>query len=337
MCCKAGKYIFVGAAALFAVASIGYSVAKNSAIKTDSNANKGVIVATVGDEPVYLSEISEFWHSNSQLKNAPIEMVYRDILNAILEGKALTYQAKKIGIDKSLAYKKELKKIQEQALMATYIKQKLDEAITDEVLRAEYEKFVAQNPTEDEIQASHILVDNKETAEELIRQIASGADFAELAAKYSIDSNGKNGGTLNYFKKSDMVPEFGNVVFSMEIGEITDEPIKTMFGWHVVQVTDRRKSAPPAFENVKEYLKMKLSEEIYPEILNKAKKGSRIIFMPAAYKNTLIDISGEDMPIAETDDEEIILTDDATNGDVTSEDSDVEVKIVEEVEEPAEE
>jgi len=341
MCCKAGKFIFVGAVALFAVASVGYVVAQRSAVQADSEANKGVIVATVGGNPVYLSEIAEFWHGNSQLRNAPIELVYRDILNAVLEGKSLSYQAKAAGIDKSAAYKKELGRIQEQALIATYIKQKLDEGITDEALKAEYEKFVKQNPTEDEVQASHILVDNEELAKEIIKEINNGADFAELAAKYSIDSNGKNGGKLNYFKKGDMVPEFANAVFSMNVGDVTAEPIKTMFGWHVVKVTDRRKSASPEFEQVKDYLKMRLSEELYPEIIKQAKKAARVVFMPAAYKNTLIDISDDDKPVADLDDDVVETVSDDEMQEVTSEESeeDIEVEVVkepEEILEPAE-
>ena len=142
-----------------------------------------------------------------------------------------------------------------------------------------------------------------------------------------------------------MVPEFGNAVFSMNVGDVTAEPIKTMFGWHVVKVTDRRKSASPDFEQVKDYLKMRLSEELYPNIIKQAKKGARIVYLPSAYKNTLIDISAEDRPVAdlgEDDDEgEIIISEDEIAEEIVpDEETDVEVEVVEsakEVLEPAKE
>lgn len=345
--------MFAGAVALFVAVSVGYVVTDKMTSKMESGADKGTIIASVGGEPVYLSDVSSFWQSNNQLKSAPIELVYRDILNAVLEGKALSYQAKKQGINRSAAYKAELKKIEEQALIALYIKQKLDEAITEDALKAEYAKFVEQNPTEDEVQASHILVDTEDLAKNIIAEIKGGADFAELAAKYSIDSNGKNGGKLNYFKKGDMVPEFASAVFSMNVGDVSDKPIKTMFGWHVVKVTDRRKSASPDFEQVKDYLKMKLSEELYPNIIKEAKDSARIIFMPAAYKNTLIDIYDDDKLVADvsSDNEEVIIDDNTdadsdtvaedeeiaaeevvqdTDSETEEEDAEVEVEVVEE-------
>ena len=302
MCCNAGKFVFAGVAALFVAASVGYVIAQKmpAQMEAESEMSK-TIVATVNGEPVYLSEISDFWQSNNQLKSAPLELVYRDIMNAVLEEKALSAQARRDGLEKSKEYQADLEKIKEQVLIASYIKKKLDDMMTDEALKAEYDKFVAQNPTEDEVQASHILVDSEDVAKKIIDEIKKGADFAEMAAKHSIDSNGKTGGKLDYFKKGDMVPEFANAVFAMNVGDVTDKPIKTMFGWHVVKVTDRRKSAAPSFEQVKDYLKMKLSEELYPSIIKQAKENAGIIFMPAAYKNVLIDISGDDEPIAKND------------------------------------
>ncbi len=336
MCCKVGKFIFAGVAVLFVAVSVGYVLTDKATANKDSFSANRTIVATVGGEPVYLSEVYNFWQGDERLKNAPIEFIYKDILDTIVQNKALSIQAKRSGVERLASYKADLKRRKEQALIVAYIKDRLDKEITNDVLQAEYEKFVAENPTEDEVQASHILVDSQDLAKKITSEIKKGSSFEDLAAKYSIDSNGKNGGKLGYFKKGDMVPEFASAVFSMKVGDVTKEPIKTMFGWHVVKVTDRRKSAPPEFDKVKDYLKMKLSEDMYPKIIEESKSRSKIIILPAAYKNAMINLSADKKVVEENekDSEEEILVEDTE--DVEDTDSDEQVLIEEEVEAEAE-
>jgi peptidyl-prolyl cis-trans isomerase C len=87
--------------------------------------------------------------------------------------------------------------------------------------------------------ARHILVNTREACEDLKTQIAEGADFAELARKHSTCPSGRDGGALGDFSPGQMVPEFDRVVFSCDVGEVQG-PVKTQFGWHLVEVTSRR-------------------------------------------------------------------------------------------------
>ncbi|MEX2120202.1 MAG: peptidylprolyl isomerase [Pirellulales bacterium] len=87
--------------------------------------------------------------------------------------------------------------------------------------------------------ARHILVNTKEACEDLKTQIAEGADFAKLARTHSTCPSGKEGGALGEFSPGQMVPEFDRVVFSCDVGEVQG-PVKTQFGWHLVEVTSRR-------------------------------------------------------------------------------------------------
>lgn len=93
--------------------------------------------------------------------------------------------------------------------------------------------------------ARHILVPTKEACEDLIKQIEGGASFAELAQKHSKCPSGQRGGDLGTFKQGQMVPEFDKVVFSAEIGKVQG-PVKTDFGYHVIEVTERGESGPSA-------------------------------------------------------------------------------------------
>ena len=86
--------------------------------------------------------------------------------------------------------------------------------------------------------ARHILVDSKQECEDLQRQIAAGADFAELAAEHSLCPSAQEGGALGEFEPGQMVPEFDKVVFSAPVGTVQG-PVKTQFGWHLVEVTSR--------------------------------------------------------------------------------------------------
>jgi peptidyl-prolyl cis-trans isomerase C len=86
--------------------------------------------------------------------------------------------------------------------------------------------------------ARHILVDSQEACEELKTQIESGADFGDLARQHSQCPSGQKGGALGEFRPGQMVPEFDRVVFSADVGTVQG-PVKTQFGWHLVEVTAR--------------------------------------------------------------------------------------------------
>ncbi|MDY6777211.1 MAG: peptidylprolyl isomerase [Candidatus Nanohaloarchaea archaeon] len=91
----------------------------------------------------------------------------------------------------------------------------------------------------DEIRASHILVNDKQQAEQLKQALESGSDFAELARNHSQGPSSENGGDLGYFGKGEMAKPFERAAFDLEVGEVSD-PVKTEFGWHLIKKTDER-------------------------------------------------------------------------------------------------
>lgn len=90
-----------------------------------------------------------------------------------------------------------------------------------------------------EVRACHILVKSEKEAKDLLEQIKTGSDFAELARRYSDCPSGKKGGDLGYFGRGQMVKEFENAAFTMGKGQVS-EPVKTQFGYHLIKVTDTR-------------------------------------------------------------------------------------------------
>ncbi|OIJ21372.1 hypothetical protein BKP45_00915 [Anaerobacillus alkalidiazotrophicus] len=142
--------------------------------------------------------------------------------------------------------------------------------ITEEEVLKEYEAGK-------EVEASHILVSDLETAEEILDKLNDGEDFSELAQEHSIDpGSGAEGGQLGSFERGRMVPEFEEAAFSLEVGEISD-PIQSDFGYHIIKVTDRT-PFEESFEDVKEELEELLSrrqarpiDEVQRELMENAR------------------------------------------------------------------
>jgi len=123
-------------------------------------------------------------------------------------------------------------------------------ALSDEELHKVYEQAVKQVPNEEEVHARHILVASEDEAKAVVAELKRGADFAKLAKEKSKDPGAAEGGDLGYFTKEQMVPEFAEVAFKLDKGQISD-PVKTQFGWHVIRVEDKRTRPTPTFDEVK--------------------------------------------------------------------------------------
>ena len=89
------------------------------------------------------------------------------------------------------------------------------------------------------IRASHILVKTEEEAKKLLEEIKNGADFAKLASEHSMCPSGRDGGDLRFFGRGMMVKPFEDAAFSLEVGELS-QPVQTQFGWHLIEVTDKK-------------------------------------------------------------------------------------------------
>lgn len=152
--------------------------------------------------------------------------------------------------------------------METYLKiEKLigpDIEITDEAIQTYFEENKAALGQSAEVEASHILTETKEQAEEVAKKLADGGDFAKLAAEYSIDTaTAENGGELGSFGEGEMAAEFEKAAFAMKPDEIS-EPVETEFGFHVIKVTGKTEAAEATLEGSKE----KIKEILFDEALN---------------------------------------------------------------------
>jgi peptidyl-prolyl cis-trans isomerase C len=147
---------------------------------------------------------------------------------------------------------------------------------TDAEIKARYDDLVKQAGGGKEYHLHHILVADEAQAKDLIAKIKAGASFEDLAKQYSKDpGSGKNGGDLDWSSPQAYVPEFGAAAEKLHKGEMTSEPVKTQFGWHIIRLDDTREVAPPPLEQVKPQIAQQIQQEklqAYEENLRKQAK-----------------------------------------------------------------
>jgi len=148
-------------------------------------------------------------------------------------------------------------------------------ALSDSAEHQVYDEAIKQVKNEEEVHARHILVPTEDEAKAIVAQLKGGADFATLAKEKSKDPGGAEGGDLGYFTKDQMVPEFADVAFKLDKGQISD-PVKTQFGWHVIKVEDKRVKPTPTFEQVKPQIENYVAHRAQAEMVENLRKTAKI-------------------------------------------------------------
>ncbi|MEP7099976.1 MAG: peptidylprolyl isomerase [Burkholderiales bacterium] len=173
-----------------------------------------------------------------------------------------TQEAEKRGLAATPEYKAQMEQARQavltQALFADFVK---THPVAEPEVKAEYDKFKAQSAGT-EYRARHILVEKEDEAKALIAQIKAGGNFEELAKKNSKDpGSGANGGDLDFAAANSYVPEFSQAMVKLKKGEMTQEPVKTQFGYHIIRLDDTREAQFPPFDDVKAQLKQRIEQK----------------------------------------------------------------------------
>jgi peptidyl-prolyl cis-trans isomerase C len=187
-----------------------------------------------------------------------------------------TQEAERRGIQSSADYRAQMELARQSILIRQLFEDyRTKNPVTDEAAKAEYDKFKAQSAGT-EFRAAHILVEKEDEAKALIAQIKAGAKFDELAKKHSKDpGSGANGGDLDFAKPDAYVPEFSQAMTKLKKGEMTETPVKSQFGYHIIRLDDTREAQFPGFEDVKGQIKQRLEQakvqQFQEELRTKAK------------------------------------------------------------------
>lgn len=248
------------------------------------------VLATVNGKDITVGEVDQAAGDlDPQFSRLPAEQRRLAALAALIDIKAMAGEAEKEKLDQSKEFKDRMEFLRERALHNEYFKDAVVDKISDDDVRARYDKEIAAMPPQVEVRARHILVKTKEEAEAIIKKLAGGAKFEDLAKESSTDGTASNGGDLGYFTEGQMVPEFEKAAFALKPGEYTKEPVQTQFGFHVIQLEDRRTKQPPAFEQVKDQIRSIIMRERYVETVKKLRDGMKIDYKDPAVEKAMKD------------------------------------------------
>jgi peptidyl-prolyl cis-trans isomerase C len=233
------------------------------------------IVAKVNGKPIYLSQVKAALQDLPPgAHSMPPQALYPAVLDQLIDGEALVVQARKMGLNQDPAVRLQMQEAADRALETALLHKEIMPKISEAAVRAQYEKQIAGKPGVEEVHARHILVPDEATAKKIIAKLDKGADFAKLSKQYSKDpGSAQDGGDLGWFKQDEMVPAFADAAFALKDGQITQTPVHTQFGWHVIQVLGRRKAPPPTFAQAEAALRQKMIQQDVAQVVAKARAG----------------------------------------------------------------
>ncbi len=175
----------------------------------------------------------------------------KQVAQELVNQELMYLEAKDKGLDQEEEYLKEVEVVKENVLKQYAISKILQSVeVTEDDLKEFYEDHKDFYKKEETISASHILVEDEEKANEIVKEIEEGLSFEEAAQKYSSCPSKDMGGSLGEFGKGRMVPEFEEAAFELEVDKVS-EPVQSQFGYHIIKVTDKSEAGISPFEEVK--------------------------------------------------------------------------------------
>jgi len=261
-----------------ALALGAFACAQNE-ISVSSGESEGTVIATVDNVKITDADISKMLEGirdPRQLMRFASEEGKKQLLDKLVDIELVAAAAQRDGMLNDVEVKKLIENYTKQVLFVAYLQKKLKETV-QEIDEAAAKAYFDEHPDEfvqgEQVKASHILIKVAEDAddatvaaakkkiEDLYKKAKAGADFAELAKANSDDPGTKNrGGSLGFFARGRMVPEFDEAAFGLDVGQIS-EPVRSKFGFHIIKVEDRKAEQKKTFEEVKTMLMRKLSME----------------------------------------------------------------------------
>ncbi|MET0407176.1 MAG: peptidylprolyl isomerase [Hyphomicrobium sp.] len=211
------------------------------------------VIATIDGKPITEGDLAVAeGEIGSDMGTMPPAQKRISLLEFLIDNQLFAEAAESEKLDQGSEFQTRLNYLKRRALRELYFEKVIKASVSDADARKIYDEQVKLLKPEEEVSARHILVETEAEAKALKEKLDKGADFAQLAKENSKDPGSKDdGGNLGYFGHGQMVPQFEEVVFKLQKGEVS-APVKTQFGWHLVKLEDRRTKQPPAFDIVKD-------------------------------------------------------------------------------------
>jgi peptidyl-prolyl cis-trans isomerase C len=235
-------------------------------------------IAVVNGKPVPKSRVEAILaQSRQQAPDQPVppELEAQAREQAVLR-EIFTQEAERRGVGRTEDYKQQMALMRQSILIrAMFEDYRKNNPVTDAEAQAEYDKFKAQ-AAGTEYRASHILVESEDEAKAIIADVKGGAKFEDLAKAKSKDpGSGANGGDLDFAKPENFVPEFSQAMTALKKGQMTEQPVKSQFGWHIIRLDDTRDAEFPPFDSVKAQIVKALGDRKLQDFQQQLRDGAR--------------------------------------------------------------
>ena len=244
------------------------------------------ILATFSGQTITLGEFNQLWEEVPE--DYKLQLDKSMVLDQMISEKLLIQEAKNMGLEEDNDVLEQIKKMTEQILVQVLMEREiLDKVeVKDEEISEYYEQNKDSFTEKEQVHLYNILLETEEEAQDVLEQLKAGKDFSEIAKEKSTGPSAAQGGDLGYLSKGTIIPEIEEVVFALELEELS-EVIKTDFGFHILKITEKKTETikvleevkediiqtllpdkqKVAFENLLEELKSKLEIEINEELL----------------------------------------------------------------------
>ncbi len=233
-------------------------------------------IATVNGTPISQARFDFLLKQSQQQGQADSPELRKKIIENLITEEILTQEALKKGMDKLADVVTQIDLARQNILINAYVKDYVkNNPIGDDVLKAEYDKIKAQMGDK-EYHARHILVATEAEAKDIIAKLKKGEKFEKLAEKSKDMGSKTKGGDLGWSSPANFVPEFSAAMTKLQKGQYTTEPVKSQFGWHVIQLEDTRPMKVPSFDEVKENLRQRAQQQQIEKMISDLRAKAKI-------------------------------------------------------------
>ena len=234
-------------------------------------------IAIVNGKPVPKSRVDMLSQQLTKAGRPVSPEMQGQLKDEVIAREIVLQEAQKRGLDATDDYKAQMELARQTILIRElFADYQAKNPVTDAEIKAEYDKFAAANGGK-EFKARHILVEKEEDAKKIIADLKKGAKFEDIAKKQSKDpGSGANGGDLDWATAASYVPEFAEAMVKLKKGEMTQVPVKSQFGWHVIRVDDIREAQLPKLEEVRPQIAQQLQQQKLAQFQDSLRKSAKV-------------------------------------------------------------
>src|SRR5574344_856182 len=256
-------------------------------------------LATVNNQEIKVEDVNNFLKSTDQnMDYNKLDNKAKNLtLHQTIEKTLLIQEAQKENLDKTEEFKNTIEDFKNSLLVEFFMKNEFSKIeISKNEVENYYNSHLYEFQQDRRLKAGHILVENIKTASDIIKELEKSKNreltFVELASKNSIDGSRQSGGELGWFSKGDMIDEFWDATLKLKPKEFTKEPVKSMFGYHIIFLDEIQEplkiKLEQVYSNIENQIRMDKFQSVIDEIIKNIKKYAKIIMKEICIKKGFI-------------------------------------------------